>query len=179
MHACGLRTREAHRLNTGDVDYDSPSIDIMWPKGNRSRKLAATDEVAGMLARCDEETSCRFGPKRGAFFVTFTGNTVHPSTVGKIFQRIWRLACLPESKDGKRPHPYCFRHRFAYTNLERWCKDGVNVAAMLPYLARYMGHATFDSTYYYVHTLPDFMDGYADIVAESNDSVIPEVEFDA
>ena len=30
--------------------------------------------------------------------------------------------------------------------------DGTDVTAMLPYLARYMGHATFDSTYYYVHT---------------------------
>ena len=34
---------------------------------------------------------------------------------------------------------------------------------MLPYLSRYMGHATFDSTYYYIHTSPDFMDTYADI----------------
>jgi hypothetical protein len=30
----------------------------------------------------------------------------------------------------------------------------------LPYLSRYMGHATFESTYYYVHTSPDFLHAY-------------------
>ena len=28
---------------------------------------------------------------------------------------------------------------------------------MLSYLSRYMGHAGFESTFYYVHTSPDFM----------------------
>lgn len=37
---------------------------------------------------------------------------------------------------------------------------------MLPYLARYMGHATFDSTYYYIHTSPDFMDAYSGLVTK-------------
>jgi len=41
------------------------------------------------------------------------------------------------------------------------------VDAMLPYLARYMGHATFDSTYYYIHTSPDFMDAYSGLVTGS------------
>ena len=42
-------------------------------------------------------------------------------------------------------------------------KQATDVAAMLPDLSRYMGHATFDSTYYYVHTSPDFIDSYAEI----------------
>ena len=50
---------------------------------------------------------------------------------------------------------------------------------MLPYLARYMGHATFDSTYYYVHTSPDFMDDYAEVVAEVDALALPGVGFDA
>ena len=47
---------------------------------------------------------------------------------------------------------------------------------MLPYLARYMGHATFDSTYYYIHTSPDFMDAYSGLVTKSN-KLLPEVGF--
>ena len=31
---------------------------------------------------------------------------------------------------------------------------------MLPYLSRYMGHASFDSTYYYIHTSPGFMNAF-------------------
>lgn len=179
MHSCGLRTCEARRLRAEDVDLGSPSIDIMWSKGNRSRRLAITDEVADMLARCDAETTSRFGADRGPFFVTSTGNGVHPSAIGPVFRRIWRAAGLPESKDGRRPRPYCFRHRFAYANLERWRAEGEDASAMLPYLARYMGHATFDSTYYYVHTSPDFMDDYAEVVAEVDALALPGVGFDA
>jgi hypothetical protein len=53
---------------------------------------------------------------------------------------------------------------------------GDDVAAMLPYLSRYMGHATFDSTYYYVHTSPDFMATYADITRQRQ-SLLPQVGF--
>ena len=28
--------------------------------------------------------------------------------------------------------------------------------AMLPYLARYMGHADIESSFYYIHTSPEF-----------------------
>jgi hypothetical protein len=47
---------------------------------------------------------------------------------------------------------------------------------MLPCLSRYMGHATFDSTYYYIHTSPGFTDAYAQITRDSQ-SLLPEVGF--
>ena len=51
------------------------------------------------------------------------------------------------------------------------------MSPMLPYLSRYMGHATFDSTYYYIHTSPDFMDAYAHITRKSQ-SLLPEAGFE-
>lgn len=74
-------------------------------------------------------------------------------------------------------YKYCFRHHFAYANIERWAREGLDVDAMLPYLAKYMGHAHIGSTYYYVHTSPDFMSRFSEI-AESTESVLPEVGFD-
>ena len=55
--------------------------------------------------------------------------------------------------------------------------QGTDVTAMLPYLSRYLGHATFDSTFYYVHTSPDFMRGYADLAA-AGQTLLPEVGFE-
>jgi hypothetical protein len=55
-------------------------------------------------------------------------------------------------------------------------RQGKDVTAMLPYLSRYMGHATFDSTYYYVHTSPDFMNAY-DQVTRNSQSLLPQVGF--
>ena len=69
------------------------------------------------------------------------------------------------------------RHYFAYANVERWMAQGRDVTAMLPYLARYMGHATVESAYYYIHTSPDFMDAYASIT-DTSQSLLPEVGFE-
>ncbi len=91
---------------------------------------------------------------------------------GVVFCRVWTQAGLAWPKAGKRPRPYDFRHRLAFANIERWARDGMDVIAMLPYLAAYMGHAGIGSTPYYVHAGPDFMDGYADIVADA-ERVVP------
>ena len=48
---------------------------------------------------------------------------------------------------------------------------------MLPYLARYMGHADIESSFYYIHTSPDFLHAYADLTGASQ-SLLPEVGFD-
>lgn len=175
MHSCGLRTGEVRRLLVDQVDLDQGQIEIIDSKARRSRRLPITEEVAATLASCDEASRSRFGP-RVPFFISSTGAPVCPASVGVIFNRIWDQAGLPRPAGGRQPQPYAFRHHFAYANLHRWMKTGADVTAMLPYLARYMGHATFDSTYYYIHTSPDFMDSYADIVAGTH-ALLPEVGF--
>jgi len=94
-----------------------------------------------------------------------------------VFGRIWDQAGLPRSTGGQQPRPYDFRHHFAYACIERWMKQRKDVAAMLPYLSRYMGHATIESTYYYIHTSPDFMHAYAQIT-RGGAALLPEVGFE-
>ena len=53
-------------------------------------------------------------------------------------------------------------------------RNGTDVNTMLPYLSTYMGHSGIDSTLYYVHTSPDFMDSYTRAVRKSANTVIPE-----
>lgn len=176
MHCCGLRTGEVRALKVSDVDLDQGHIDIIDSKAKRSRRLPITDEVATLLRACDQISRSRF-PTRVPFFISSTGAPVSPSTVGVIFNRIWDQAALARPTGGRQPQPYAFRHHFAYANLQRWMQAGTDVTAMMPYLTRYMGHATFDSTYYYIHTSPDFMNSYADVIAESH-ALLPEVGFE-
>jgi integrase len=175
MHSCGLRTGEARALRAGQVDLDDGHIDIVWSKGNRSRRLPVTSQVAGVLAACDQASRAHFG-SRATFFVSAAGGQVTAATVGQVFARIWDQAGLARPAGGRQPRPYDFRHHFAYSCIERWMRQGKDVTAMLPYLSRYMGHASFDSTYYYIHTSPDFLDAYAEITANSQ-SLLPEVGF--
>jgi integrase len=175
MHSCGLRTCETRALQTGQADLDSGYIDIVWSKGNRSRRLPVTDPIIEILDACDRISRAHFA-SRPTFFVSAAGNPVSAAAVGKMFNRIWDQAGLTRPAGGQQPRPYDFRHYFAYTAIERWRRQGKDVAAMLPYLSRYMGHASFDSTFYYIHTSPDFMDAYAQITGKSQ-SLLPEVGF--
>lgn len=176
MHSCGIRTGEARALRAGQVDLAGRYLDIVWAKGSRSRRLPVTRQVADVLAACDRASRRRFAA-RETFFVSAAGNPVTAATVGVMFNRIWDQAGLPRPADGPRPRPYDLRHHFAYANIERWMAQGQDVTALLPYLSRYMGHAGFESTYYYVHTSPDFMRGYAGITA-AGASLLPEVGFE-
>lgn len=176
MASCRIRTGEARALLRQQVDLDHGHVDIVWSKGKRSRRLPVTDDVAAVLGSCDRASRAHFG-LREMFFVSAAGNQVTAAAVGVMFNRIWDQAGLSRPADGRQPRPYDFRHHFAYANVERWMADGTDVTAMLPYLCRYMGHATVESTYYYIHTSPDFMDAYADIVADSH-SLLPEVGFE-
>ena len=53
---------------------------------------------------------------------------------------------------------------------------GSDGLAMLPYLARYMGHASIESTFYYIHTSPEFLRSY-DGLTIAGQSLLPEVGF--
>lgn len=95
---------------------------------------------------------------------------------GVVFRRVWTRAGLEWPQAGKRPRPYDFRHRFAFANIERWTRDGVDVMAMLPYLAAYMGDTPASTAPSTTCTpAPIFMDGYADLVADA-ERVVPETE---
>ena len=176
MHSCGIRTGEARALLTGQVDLHAGHLDVINSKGNHSRRLPVTAQVIDVLSAC-QQTSARQFPGRRTFFVSGTGNQVSAASVGIVFNRIWDQARLPRPAQGTRPRPYDFRHHFAYANIERWMTQGKDVTAMLPYLSRYMGHAGFESTFYYVHTSPDFMHAYTHITAQSA-SPLPEVGFE-
>jgi integrase len=128
-----------------------------------------------MLDTCNRKNA-RFLPNRTPFFVSGLGRRIKGGIPALMFKRIWDDAGLPRPEGGKQPVPYSFRHRFAYANIERWAAEGKDVAAMMPYLMRYMGHSSIKSTYYYLHISPNFMAGYAEQVAASS-SVLPEVGF--
>ncbi len=139
MHSCGLRTGETRLLRPEHVHLRDGTLDVVSSKGNRSRRLPLTGDVTEVLAGCDRVSATRLGPSRRTFFVSATGNQVTAATVGKIFHRIWNQAGLPQPAGGQQPRPYDFRHHFAYANVERWMRQGKDVTAMLPYLARIWG----------------------------------------
>ena len=68
------------------------------------------------------------------------------------FNRLTAMAGIPEDKNFR---PYDLRHTFASRNITRWLEEGKDAMTFLPLLSQYMGHSNLDSTFYYIHLIPD------------------------
>ena len=173
LYCCGVRCAEARKLKCHDVHLDDGYIDILDTKSHRDRRLYISTELADYLRKYEAAISRCF-PEREYFFPGGHGGICSASTVSANFRNIWTSAGL--KRNGKvKPRSYDFRHHFACANIMRWSEEGKDVHAMRPYLMRYMGHASLESTYYYIHLLPDYFSQYSALTAPCED-LIPEVE---
>ncbi len=130
-------------------------------------------ELIVYLKKYDKAISKCF-PNREYFFPGEAGGICSSTAISANFRKIWLSAGL--KRDGKvKPRAYDFRHHFACANIMKWSDEGKDIHAMLPYLMRYMGHTNLDSTYYYIHLIPDFFPKYMNLTV-STEELIPEVE---
>lgn len=175
MYCCGVRSAEARQLKCRDVHLDRSYVDILWAKAHRDRRLFLSEELTQYLM--DYDTAIRkVFPEREYFFPGGHGGVCSSTALSVNFRNIWLSAGL--KRDGKiKPRAYDFRHHFACANIMRWTSEGKDIHAMLPYLMRYMGHSSLESTYYYIHLIPDFFPHYRDMTA-STERLIPEVDTD-
>lgn len=173
MYCCGTRCKETRMLLCAQVSFSDRYIDILQSKGHKDRRLYISEELCGFLQEYDREISAIY-PAREYFFPGMRGHSyLSEGFVCANFRRCWDKA-FPEFSGSVYPRAYDFRHHFAWANINRWAADGMDVNVMLPYLMRYMGHASVNQTLYYFHFVPDFYPTYRTMAAGSDD-IIPEV----
>ncbi len=173
LYCCGVRCAEARKLKCTDAHLGDGYVDIIDTKSHRDRRLYLSEELIDYLRKYDAAISVCF-PNREYFFPGGHGGICSTTAVSANFRNIWISA--GSNRNGKvKPRAYDFRHHFACANIMRWSQEGKDVHAMLPYLMRYMGHASLESTYYYIHLIPDHFPQYTALTASTED-LIPEVE---
>ena len=173
LYCCGARCIEARSLKCTEVHLEEGYIDILGGKALRDRRLYLSDELIEYLKEYDAKIRNVF-TDREYFFPGGRGGMYSSSAISSNFRNIWMSAGM--KRDGKvKPRAYDFRHHFACANIMQWSKEGKDVHAMLPYLMRYMGHSSLESTYYYIHLIPDYFSQYR-IQTVSSADVIPEVD---
>ena len=171
LYCCGLRPKEARTLQSNNVHLTEKYIDVLQSKGPKSRRIFISDELASYLIRYDSHVTAMF-PGRAYFFPRDIDNPYSIQALCYNFTVIWKKAFPKWS--GNLPRMYDFRHHFAWTNINRWAREGTDVNAMLPYLMRYMGHNCIKHTLYYFRFVPDFYVDYKNLSCQLNDR-IPEV----
>jgi integrase len=146
----GLRISEIVRLDRSDVDLETGVLHVRRTKFRKDRyvptHLTTLEVLRGYAATRDAAyPDCR----DSAFFVTTWRKRFDRNTLQQQACQAARRAEL-RGPTGKGLSMHHLRHRFAVKRLVAWYRAGIDVQAMLPVLATYMGHVHYTDTAYYL-----------------------------
>jgi integrase/recombinase XerD len=175
LYCCGVRTSEARLLLRKNVNLHSGYIDVIHSKGPKDRRLFLPEDLRLLYLKYDAVIDNLF-PDRTYFFPVKPVSCYHSTSITQSFNKIWRAAGLGH-ESGSKARAYDFRHHFALSTLNRWVKEESDVNSMLPYLVRYMGHASLEGTFYYLHLVPEFFSTFSE-KTKILEGLLPEVDHD-
>ncbi len=153
LAATGLRVSEGLALRVDDIG--DAGIRILETKFHKSRLVPLHQTTAHALARYLERRR-QIRPSTDHVFVTLAGGALKYATVNKVFAELRQEAL--QLVDGRPlPRIHDIRHTFAVRALETAPKGTRLLGRHMRALSTYMGHASFLSTYWYLHATPHLM----------------------
>jgi len=159
----GMRTGELCRLDVSDVDFDEGVLTIRETKFGKHRQVPIHPSTGVALRDYLNERDRYFPTTRTpAVFVSTWGNRLIRNNLSHVFASLIKTADISVPATQRRPRLHDLRHSFATTTLLDWYRDGVDVAARLPLLSTYLGHADPESTYWYLTGTPELLTLAAD-----------------
>jgi integrase/recombinase XerD len=154
----GMRIGEAIALNDSDFDPGQGMLLVRHAKFGKHRLLPLHPTTASAIQDYRLRRDQVFPrPVSEALLVSSAGTRLLYYNVSLTFTRLARRAGLTARPGGSRPRPHDLRHSFAVATLLDWCRDGGDIAARMPLLSAYLGHADPAGTYWYLHAAPELM----------------------
>jgi len=153
----GLRIGEVVRLDRSDVDLKTGILSIRRTKFYKDRYVPTHPSTLSVLQSYAAVRDATYPQWRDlAFFVTTSKTRFCDHTLRQSFREAAQRAVLREPT-GKGLSFHSLRHRFAVKRLVSWYSAGVDVQAMLPALATYMGHVHYSYTAHYLTATAELM----------------------
>jgi integrase/recombinase XerD len=154
----GIRAGEAIGLDRGDLDAGQGLLTIRNGKFGKSRQIPLHTSVLQALAGYAQLRDRRIPrPASPALFISLAGKRLIYNNVHFTFHQLTHAAGLHPRSAACRPRIHDLRHTFAVTTLTRWYADGGDVAARLPLLSAWLGHADPAGTYWYLTGTPELL----------------------
>jgi integrase len=154
----GMRIGEAIALDDSDFDPGQGMLLVRHAKLGKHRLLPLHPTTVTAVQDYRRLRSQVFPrPVSEALLVSSAGTRLLYYNVSLTFTRLARRAGLAGRPGGSRPRPHDLRHSFAVATLLDWCRDGGDIAARMPLLSAYLGHADPAGTYWYLHAAPELM----------------------
>jgi integrase/recombinase XerD len=160
LYLAGLRAGEALRLTVADVDLAAGVLRVRDTKFGKSRLVPIAADVVARLQRCHRMVAARLG-ERGPdapFFPAPSRRVYSISALRDAFHQVIADAGVPHRVGGRSLRLHDLRHSFAVLRLTLWYRQHVNLQALLPALASYMGHVGLASTQRYLQLTEDVLD---------------------
>lgn len=172
LFTTGMRHGEARLLKFEDVDLDNKVITVGASKNSLGRIVPISDETWGFLEAFDRTISAIIS-SRSYFFSRPDGGCYGKAWLQASFLSLKYMAGIEDGTTVKRVHD--IRHSYCVHRLNDWVREGADIQVKLAYLSAYIGHASIESTDYYLHLVPDFFPEFSSLVFGRNE-LLPEVE---
>lgn len=147
----GVRIGEALAIPADGIDLNAGLVTVMPAKTRCERILPLHPTAVAALAEYAALRE-RTHPDAVTFFASTRGTPISYDVAWAAF----RQACAAAGIPGQ-PRIHDLRHSLAVNTLLDWYRSGEDVAAQMPALSGYLGHANPKGTYWYVSAVPELM----------------------
>lgn len=147
----GLRASEACLLSMENVDLEAGTICIIDGKGNRDRLVYLSEDMTALCREYVSYIKADLGCDPAWFFPgTDPDKPISYGSVSHMFRKSWLETSFSECCD-RNPTTHCLRHAYVVKRIDLWRAQGLDFEHMLPYISKFLGHKSFDESYYYYH----------------------------
>ena len=149
-YCCGLRLSEALHLRRENVNLEHGILKIVHSKGDKDRLVCMADDLTAMCRDYYDYIKKECPDSPWFFPGKNPENTFAHSTFPTNFRWLWEQTSYAKMCN-KYPTIHSLRYTFVVDKINEWMLSGIKLEAMLPYLSRYLGHATVSDTLYYYY----------------------------
>jgi len=176
IYGLGLRLSEACSIRVSDVDFEKGTLFLKeGTKKGKGRVVYLTEELLELVMKTIQDNKKYLGFEPYWLFPGYDPiKHISIHTVDKRFNISWAKTPFAATCE-KKPTVHSLRHTFVVKRMNLWMEQGLDLNVMLPYLSGFLGHKTFQETYYYYHSI---LEAYRIIRTKDTvaDDIIPEVK---
>lgn len=160
LYLAGLRAGEVLHLTEADADLATGMLRVRDTKFGKSRLVPIAADVVARLQRCRRLVMARMGERgpEAPFFPAPSRRAYSVTALREAFHHVLAHAGIPHRAGGRSLRLHDLRHSFAVLRLTLWYRQHVNLQALLPALASYMGHVGLASTQRYLQLTEDALE---------------------
>ena len=173
LYSCGLRISEALSLKVQDVDLQRGALIIRDAKFYKDRLIPMHKNLTKRCLEYFERTLIIADPD-DYFFPAGNNGHICNSTFYQYFRNILSITGIRAGKSGACPRVHDIRHTFAVHCLKELDSAGYDMNVVLPILATYMGHTTYEDTGTYLHLTAELYPDIVNIMEEKFEKLIPQ-----